>query len=269
MAELLAADAREWLLGALRTVIESRGAKTFLSAPILEPTPRDFPDPFEPNERGVRVLLRRILDYAGLPELRVELDTFSQPDEVRELDDHGRAKAWGHEGTAAWFAGIDGGQCHFGVAEERIGEPALLVGTLCHEVAHAWRTFHQLRTADRDVEERLTDLTTVYLGFGLLTTNAAYFYRQTGELTGGESGGSIAVTRWVHSRSGYLPPEAMSFLLAAQVKARGMGWLARRRVVGRLETNQAAYFGWAMKTLPAVDELRRALGLAKAGAAVA
>ena len=269
MADLLAADAREWLLGELREVITARGAQTFLTAPILEPTPRDFPDPFEPNEQGVRVLLRRILDYAGLAQLGVELDTFSQPDEVQELDERGRAKAWGHEGAAAWFAGIDGGQCHFGIAEERIGEPALLVGTLCHEVAHAWRTARRIRTPDRDTEERLTDLTTVYLGFGLLTTNAAYVYRQSGELTGGESNGSIAVTRWRHSHSGYLPPEAMSFLLAAQVKARGMGWLARRRVVGKLETNQAAYFRWAMRKLPPVDELRRVLGLTERAVAAA
>lgn len=269
MAELLSADARGWLLSELRNLIDARGTQPFLSAPILEPTPRDFPDPFEPDEQGVRVLLRRILDYAGLQQLGVELDTFSQPDEVRELDDRGQAKAWGHEGAAAWFAGIDGGQCHFGVAEERISEPAVLVGTLCHEVAHAWRSFHQVRTADRDIEERLTDLTTIYLGFGLLTANAAYVYRQSGELTGGESNGSVAVTRWAHSRAGYLPPEAMSFLLAAQVKVRGMGWLARRRMAGKLETNQTAYFRWAMKRLPAVDELRRALGLARTTAAVA
>lgn len=269
MADLLPADGRGWLLAELREIIAAGGAETFVTAPILEPTPRDFPDAFEPNEQGVRVLLRRILDYAGLQDLGVELDTFSQPDAVRELDEHGQAKAWGHEGAAAWFAGIDGRECHFGIAEERINEPTILVGTLCHEVAHAWRNFHHIRAADGEIEERLTDLTTVYLGFGLLTTNAAYVYRQSGELTGGVANGSIAVTRRMHSRSGYLPPEAMSFLLAAQVKARGMGWLARRRLTGKLETNQGAYFRWAMKKLPAPDELRRVLGLAEATIAIA
>jgi hypothetical protein len=36
-----------------------------------------------------------------------------------------------------------------------------------------------------------------------------------------------------------------------------------------LETNQSAYFRWAMKKLPALDELRRALGLAGASLAIA
>ncbi len=261
MPELLAPDEREWLLTELSRLIALRGAHTFLTAPVLEPTPRDFPDRFEPNEQGVRVLLSRILAYAGLETLEVGLDTFSQPDEVRELDERGRAKAWGHEGAAAWFAGIRNGRCHFGVAAERIREPEMLVATLCHEVAHAWRVYHDLAVEDRDVEELLTDLSTVYLGFGLLTTNGAYMYRVSGELTGGTATGAIAVTRWSHSRAGYLPPEAMSFLLAAQVKARGMRWLARRRLAGRLETNQASYFRWAFKKLGTAEKLRSVLGV--------
>ena len=75
---------------------------------------------------------------AGLPELQLDLETFSQPEQVRALDAHGGASEWGHEGTAAWFAGIEDVRCRFGVAEER-----------------------------------LTDLATVYLGFGLLTGRGA------------------------------------------------------------------------------------------------
>jgi hypothetical protein len=45
------------------------------------------------------------------------------------------------------------------------------------------------------------------------------------------------------------------------VKARGLGWLARRRLAGRLEPNQAAYFTRAYRELPAAEELRRALGI--------
>jgi hypothetical protein len=261
VGDLISRDEREALLAELRGVIDARGAQTFLTAPILEPTARDFPDPFEPNEEGVRTILRRILRYAALDDLEVDLDTFSQPDEMSEIDERGRAKKWGHEGAAAWFAGIEDSRCHFGIAVERIGEPASLVATLCHEVTHAWRHVHGLRDPDRDLEERLTDLSTVYLGFGLLTTNGAYMYRASGELTGGESAGSIAVTRWSHTRGGYLSPESMSFLLAAQVKARGMGWFARRRIAGKLETNQSAYFGWCLGKLPPVDELRELLGL--------
>lgn len=259
MAELLAPEVRSWLLGELARVISLRGAGTFLEALILEPTPRHFPDPFEASEQGVRVLLRRLLGYAGLDGLEVELGTFSAPDEVRELDDHGRAKAWGHEGAAAMFHGVEAGRCVFSVAEERIGEPVTLVATLCHEVTHAWRAVHGLVAEDHDLEEQLTDLSTVYLGFGLLTTNGAYLYRASSEYEGAQ-----AFNRWSHTRAGYLPPEAMSFLLAAQVRARGLGWWARSRLAGKLETNQAAYFKWACSVLGDGAAVRDALGIPEA-----
>ncbi len=161
MADILTADERAWLLDALGELIDARGVETFLAAPILEPTERDFPGAFEPSEAGVRALLKRIMTHAGLGHLEVDLDTFSQPEVVHELDERGGARKWGHDGAAAWFAGIgEDGSCHFGVAEERIGEPDVLVGVLCHEIAHAWRAVHALIIEDRDVEERLTDLTT-------------------------------------------------------------------------------------------------------------
>jgi hypothetical protein len=255
MAEIVSPADREWLLRELRELIAQQ-PEPFLNAPILEPTPRWFPDAFEANEQGIGVLLLRILCYAGLEKLDVQVDTFSQPDEVREIDERGEAKSWGHEGAAAWFAGIAEGRCHFGVAVERIGDPEMLVASLCHEVAHAWRHVHGLDEADRDLEERLTDLTTVHLGFGLLTTNAAYRYR-----SGTEERGLRSYTRWSHTRSGYLPPEAMSYLLAIQVKARALGWWERRRLIAKLEANQASFFRWAFGKIGSPVELRSVLGL--------
>lgn len=259
VGDLLTEGERSWLMTGLRDLVARHGPQPLLTAPILTATPRDFPDPFTPDEHGVRTLLLRILRYAGLDGVGAEVDTFSQPDEVREIDERGEAKAWGHKGAAAWFAGIDDdGVCHFGVAEEHIGDPENLVATLCHEVAHAWRALHHERVDDRAVEERLTDLTTVFLGFGLLTTNGAYRYRSGSRLEG-----TRTYTEWSHSRGGYLPPEAMSFLLAAQVKARGLGWLARRRLAAQLETNQASYFRWALRRLGTTSDVHGALGIAR------
>jgi len=135
-----------------------------------------------------------------------------------------------------------------------MGEPEALVATLCHEVAHAWRHSHRLAVEDRAQEERLTDATTVYLGFGLLTTNGAYAYRSLGEVSGG-----YAITRWSHQRSGYLPPQAMSFLLAAQVLARKVGFWERRRLVSLLEPNQASFFRRAFRQLRQRSDLAKLL----------
>jgi hypothetical protein len=241
---LLELDERKWLLRSMEELIARRGSEAFLTSPLLEPTDRYFPDPWEPSARGAQVLAQRLLTYAGIGELEAEVSTFSQPDEVRELDDRGGARSWGHEGAAAWFAGIDRRRCLFGVAIERLSEPERVVAAMCHEVAHAYRHFHGLAVEDRDIEERLTDATTVFLGFGILTTNGSYLYRASGELSCG-----TVITRWSHSRAGYLSPEAMSFLLAAQARARRMGTVARRRLAASLEANQSSFFKAAMRLL--------------------
>jgi hypothetical protein len=142
---------------------------------------------------------------------------------------------------------------------ERIGEPELLVATLCREVARAWRHTHRLAEDEREPDGRLIDLTTVHLGFGLLTTNASFRYRGAAEWQAvhAPSGGAAA-----HLAA--LPPEAMSFLLAVQVKARGLGWWARRNLVSQLEANQASGFRWAYRVLEPPHALRLALGLERA-----
>ena len=264
MAPLLELEERQWLLRSLSELIAKRGSRAFLTAPLLEPTNRFFPDAWEPSARGVQVLARRLLTYAGLGELDAEVSTFSQPDEIRELNQFGGAQSWGHEGAAAWFAGIAGRRCLFGVAVERMSEPETVVATMCHEVAHAYRRFHRLAVEDRDTEERLTDVTTIYLGFGLLTTNGSYVYRASGGLAGDR-----AITRWSHSHAGYLSPEAMSFLLAAQARARRMGFFARSHLAGQLESIQASFFRAALELLeegPGLDVAPMSPGPAPAAA---
>lgn len=83
-----------------------------------------------------------------------------------------------------------------------------MVATIAHEVARAYRAIHELDGTQEPAED-LISLTTIYLGFGITTTNASYRYRAHGELRG-----SYAYTEWSHQRFGGLSPEAMSFLLA-------------------------------------------------------
>ncbi|MGC4120609.1 MAG: hypothetical protein QM765_39735 [Myxococcales bacterium] len=249
----LSPEEQDWLLQSLVSLAASRGAAPLLTNPLLEPSDRFFPDAWEASERGVKVLAKRLLDYAGLP-LTPEVVPFSQPDEIRELNEFGGAKAWGHEGAAAYFAGIEGSRCLFGCAVERMAEPEVVVATMAHEVAHAYRRFHGLEVDDRDEEERLTDVTTLFLGFGILTTNGSYLFRQSGRVEG-----NMTYTQWSHQHAGYLPPEAMSFLLAAQAEARGLGFWQRRRLAGLLEPNQSAFFRAARSQVrghPLLAELR-------------
>jgi hypothetical protein len=225
----------EHLLAELATLIASAGSAKYLEAPIIEPSDRWFPDRRTPDVDGVERLLRRVLAYAGLGdlELTLEIDRFAEATGKVMMD----GRPGGHEGTAAWFAGIRDGVCSFGVDTRGLEDPVGLIGTLAHEVAHAYRHAKELRQPVRLHEERLTDLTTIYLGFGILTVNATQRFR---------SGQHGAGSWYSRAEGGYLGMQSMSYLLATQVMARG----SAPSSIGRsLATNQRACFKAACKQL--------------------
>ena len=237
MSRLPEPEDREWLLASLADLLSRTRRGPFLDAPLIEATDQWFPDPWTGDPEGVGAICVRLLDYAGLEQLRVRVEV--APERPRWGGVVG-AMAEHREGPPAWFAGIEEGICHIGCTRDDLGEPEVLVAHLGHEVAHAWRRSHGLEVPDRDVEERLTDLSTVYLGFGLFTVNASWRDRSW-------SDGSVQWTR--RSESGYLSAPQMSFLLAAQAVARELGWWDRRWIARRLEANQAGFFRAAVRHL--------------------
>ncbi|HEY0134419.1 MAG TPA: hypothetical protein VGB85_10075, partial [Nannocystis sp.] len=247
MSSLPTADERVWLVDQLVDLMASAGWEPLVNAPLVEPDARFFPDRWSADAGGVRRMARRLLRYVGLDTLDVQVDIFDGG-RTQESDGHGRSSER-HEGAAAWFAGIEDGVCLFGAEAGGFEDPAVLAGTMAHEVAHVYRRVRGLEVDDRDLEERLTDLTTIFLGFGVLTTNASLKHRSHGDLN---------YHAWSRKSVGYLPPQAMSFLLALQVCARELDAAGRRHVAGLLETNQRAYFAaactWIAAQLPTLGE---------------
>lgn len=247
---------QDWLLDQLAGIIRACGATRMLTAPLTEPDDRFFPDRWEPTAEGARALLTRLLRYAGLGRLDLRLWVGEYTRATGSVDP--RTGAHGREGALAWFAGIDRRTCLFGVDEAQLPDAEGLAGALAHEIAHAWRTHHGLVVANAAVEEQLTDVTTVYLGFGVLTTNASSRHRSRGFWQEGRG----YMHEWSHKRAGYLPPEAMSFLLAAYCVARAFGPNDRREIASVLEPNQSHSFEVAWTKLAALgDALADRLGV--------
>jgi hypothetical protein len=239
------------LLDALAALVAACGPEPLLRSPV-EPTAEFFPDAWRPDMHGARALLQRVMSYAGMSGVPCVL----AGDSAADLPLASLGATTHVEGAAAWFWGFAEGTAWFGVDQRMLADPEGIVAALCHEAAHAFRHKHGL-VAEASKEELRTDVTTVYLGFGVLTTNAAYRSRTEGELQG-----TMAVLRWSHSTLGYLAPESFAFLLAAQMLARRATASERRRVRSHLEANQAAAFDSACRLL-ARDErgVLRRLGL--------
>jgi hypothetical protein len=223
---------REWLWAALQTLIDARGENAFLTAPLLLPTDEFFPDRWTPDESGVRGIAQRLLDYAGLDHLEPDVELFTEATEVRQVGNDGRPAAWSHAGAAAWFAGIRNGRCLFGAERDKLDDPLGLVGAMAHEIGHAFRRAHRLERDDHALEEKLTDVTTIYLGFGVLTTaSAARFITKHHDNLG---------SSYAHKQQGYLAASEMAFMLGSQLSVRGYDKSAARVIRKHVGANQAA-----------------------------
>lgn len=225
------ADEREHLLAALAELIAARGWQHFVLAPIVLPTASFFPERWTPDVDGVCLLAMRLLRYAGLVELGVQMQLFAEHDAARASG--GLVQSERHAGAAAWFAGIEDGVCLFGTNVDKLADALGVAAALAHESAHAVRRHHGLEVEDAQTEEQLTDLTAVYLGFGVLLANAAARHRSW----------NVAGDPFVSARSfesiGYLSPQAQCFVIACQTAARGGRDAAVERA---LATNQAGWY---------------------------
>lgn len=201
-------------------------------------------------------MLARLLAYAGV-EKSFELQPFATAELWLPASGAGGV-SWQRtplDHTRAYFAGEnpEGVLC-FGIDHLSLDQPDELAGLLAHEVAHAWRHHHQLVDNDRALEEELTDLTTIVLGFGLLTVNNAYRERTTLHLEGG-----LTWTRYSAVRVGYLSAQCLSWLLAVQLEVRDDDELIER-LQAALEPNQRRTFREALNALDR-DELWKELAL--------
>jgi hypothetical protein len=190
----------ERVLDELATLLAANGVSDFAFGPVVTPDAAFFPDAWRGDLASAEAMLRRLLARARLGSLPFVLWRFDDP---RWLDDEHERETTHHD-AAAFFDGMNSfGTYLFGVREDQWADPMALAGVLAHETAHAWRFRRDLTSSHDATEERLTDLTSVFLGFGVLS--AAVAYRVAPEL----------------QRRGYLPLHVIAFALGIQLVVRG------------------------------------------------
>lgn len=163
------------LLSCMRVLIERWGAEAYLTAPILEPTDRDFPDTFAPGLKGVRTVARRMASYAGLGGVGV--DVMGKPDADPDPLVH----------SEIVLSRVERHEIELAVVEP--GRPEDLPIILAQEIARAFLALrapahlnadHPYRTPELEPDEGSDDanelevtVTAMYLGFGLLVAYIA------------------------------------------------------------------------------------------------
>lgn len=247
--EVASPERQRWLIEQLAALIRRVGPAPLLHAPLVEPTPRFFPDAWQRDVAGAGAITRRLLDHARLESLELELEPFHN--EAIDDDEHEERRY-----VVGFFRGIEGGVCQFGIHVPALDDPEYLAGVMAHEVAHAYRHHHRLAVEERAVEEELTDLTTVFLGSGCLTANLAE------RVIVERSPQYVSLRR---SAGGYLSVEDFAFLIALQLRAREASDAEVERVEKFLGKSQAYCLRHALRELDDAgldaDALRGELGI--------
>jgi hypothetical protein len=170
--------AKGWVENRLKWLSRQFGLHILLERPIILPTDEFFPDPYDSSKKAVQRMFQRVCGYMDVDREEVELKLFTNrtPGSVVALDPGaGFAAGTWQKAEEPWQKGI------IRIERSTLDRPADLIGILAHELAHQRLLGEGRADAEAFDNELLTDLTTVYHGFGVFLANNPRIF--TGKLT--------------------------------------------------------------------------------------
>jgi len=200
----------ERLVRELGALIAKAGAWRFMRGHIAAANKRDYPDPWEETREGVARALARTVWHARL-DLEVTLEDVRQPGEKIG----GRLRK-----TNVELVRVDATRAE--LALSAVGNDDV-AGILATEVGRAFvgqlaHRGHPLRggaSAEGVPDLASATLGAVYLGLGVVATNASRYARAVGEIVG-----RTAIHEHEIDQIGGLDPDDLAFLLAVQATVR-------------------------------------------------
>ena len=180
----------------------------------VEPRPADAGIFVTEGEKGHAFALRifdRIKVYCGMADWEADLVADDNP----LADDASLALAMiAPQKHAVGTFGVAGNRIVISYVPALLKRPDHLIATLAHELAHyLLATARESPPCEKEEREFLTDVTAVYLGFGVFLANARFRFEalQSGAMHG-----------WRIAHSGYLPEADLIFALALFLQAKSL-----------------------------------------------
>lgn len=227
-------EAREALERGFARLLELFGEERLRHAPVVLPTREFFPDEWKSPGEGVEQLLVRVGALLGVSRARVDLEVL--------FDDEAPRPMIGipvhSEGFAGLYSSDDGsGRERVSVKLGATSDPVSVVSTLAHELCHVLLLGDGKIARELEEGEPLTDLLTVFLGFGVFSANAVFRHSHYSDARG---------QGWQMRRQGYLSEAELAFALALWTRRRSEPKPAWPK---HLSGNARAYFDQSLKFL--------------------
>ena len=212
-------EQRRWIDERFGWLLRSFGEER-LSGPVITPTDQFFPDRYSATQEDATHLFARVCSYMHVDSRRIDLQFYDSAaaDVV--------AAAYFpplQEGYALGVFNESDGQITIWIERSDFDKPESLIGTMAHELGHVHLLADGRCTATLEDHEPLTDLLTVFWGFGVFTANSVV--RESNWKSGNMHG-------WSLSRRGYLRMPELAYALAVYADIRGESrpaWTAHLR----------------------------------------
>ncbi len=195
-------DEKEWIERRFAWLITELGFDRLHNGTLVLPTTEFFPANYEATEEELNDLMQRVAKHMDVDPARLQLEFYE--------DSHPKFSGKWNDGTAEMYSEVDG--CFtIWLEAATLADPLAVVATLAHEIGHVVLLGQRRVSPEEPDHELLTDLLTVFLGMGILTSNSVIHenYWHAGNFHG-----------WSIGRSGYLTMEMYGYALALYSIAR-------------------------------------------------
>jgi hypothetical protein len=187
-------------------------ATDFENRELVLPEPRAFRSGGKTGHDLAVFMFDQIKKYAGMPDFYVALVPTN--DAPPDYEGENMIRPVHGSFAAGTFSAKTGNTVIITYEEKMLNEPMKLVSTLAHELSHYLLASTSVPLpVDKDEEEFLTDLTSVFLGFGVFMANTAFQFDQFND-------GNIQ--GWKTSRLGYLPENDLVYATALFIRRKGL-----------------------------------------------
>lgn len=247
-------DTASWHLENFAWLIQEFGPSRFAKTQLVLPKPGYFTAGDKQDHNFAVHIFEQVKTYCGMSDWEVDLVVDDNPVAVRTEISHAMIAPQKH--AIGTFAAA-GNRVQISYVPELVRRPDRLIATFAHELSHyLLATARSEPPCDDDEKEFLTDLTAVYLGFGVFLANARFNFEGS-------------VNGWRMGRSGYLPEADLIFALSIFI---GMKDIDPGPAVGCLKPHLAAMLRRAMQTrltvnrsVAAADERRWSISFDQVG----
>ncbi|BAT58673.1 hypothetical protein GJW-30_1_01200 [Variibacter gotjawalensis] len=207
---LLDAETAAWHVENFAWLLSEFGhGDDFSACKLVLPKPGFFPSDGERGHAKALRIFRQTQTYCGMGDWEIDLVADNNPVARREAPAYVMLQ---HGKHALGTYSRRGNRSQITYVPTLLERPEHLIATFAHELAHD--LLSSARTpppSEADENEFLTDLTAVFLGFGVFLANARFDFETSG-------GGG-----WSMRRAGYLPEADLIFALALFLRTRQIG----------------------------------------------